>query len=107
MPCGIGLLGVSTIPTLLSGLQVGDEINTYFWEDTWVDEGPLCYRFPRLYHLFAMKLCPMASIVPSRGNPSSSFFFGLCRSLFNRETMEVTLLSLLGDTSIGPMSRDV
>ncbi|GAU43931.1 hypothetical protein TSUD_135790 [Trifolium subterraneum] len=36
--------------------KVGDEFDTFFWTDPWVDEIPLCERFGRLFDLTETKL---------------------------------------------------
>ncbi|GAU10775.1 hypothetical protein TSUD_426480, partial [Trifolium subterraneum] len=36
--------------------RVGDESDTYFWTDPWVDMIPLCVRFGRLFDLAENKL---------------------------------------------------
>ncbi|PNX84715.1 receptor-like kinase [Trifolium pratense] len=42
--------------------KVGDESDTFFWTDPWVDETPLCERFARLFDLTENKLASVAEM---------------------------------------------
>ncbi|PNY12619.1 cysteine-rich receptor-like protein kinase [Trifolium pratense] len=42
--------------------RVGDGSNTFFWNDHWVDEIPLCERFSRLFDLAETKLRTMVEM---------------------------------------------
>ncbi|CAJ2668646.1 unnamed protein product [Trifolium pratense] len=42
--------------------RVGDETETFFWTDPWVDGTPLCERFGRLFELSANKSCTVAEM---------------------------------------------
>lgn len=68
--------------------MVGEGRDTYFWEDHWVGERPLCSLIPCLYHFLDHKNYFVAdTLVWSRSSYSLSFEFHC--ALSNRETIEV------------------
>ena len=70
------------------GKTIGWGRDTYFWEDHWMGERPLCFLFPLSYHFLDHKHCFVADIlVWSRSSYSLSF--GLCCAFSYRETIEV------------------
>lgn len=70
--------------------MVGEERDTYFWEDHCLGESPLCVLFRRLYHLSSLKNDFVADFLVWFGS-YCSFSFGFHRSLSDRETIEVVV----------------
>ncbi|XP_022151711.1 uncharacterized protein LOC111019624 [Momordica charantia] len=88
-------------------VSVGDGLNAYFWEDTWLGNKPLSLAFPRIYFLSEKKLLSVAEVL-NFGEEDSSISLGLSRSLTDPESLEIAaLLDLLPSVSCSSGREDV
>lgn len=49
---------------------VGNERDTYFWENKWVEDSSLCSLLSRLCYILSLKMCFVPSIFKSLGSYS-------------------------------------
>nr|GEU86187.1 RNA-directed DNA polymerase, eukaryota, reverse transcriptase zinc-binding domain protein [Tanacetum cinerariifolium] len=80
--------------------KIGSEKDTFFWDDVWLGDTPLKYRFPRVYSLEVNKHVDVASKM-SQVNLSASL---RCCSRGGAEQSQMgELIALLNDVVLGVM----